>query len=151
MLIGKLDKKANFKSGQSLRGSYPSRDHNYNPTQYDYISIFFYLHRYQEPPWHLRHDMQYERFSFDTHNQELMIGSVLLGPGAVAQSQAIPLDGLIGRFTWSRAHKSSVGATRKVSPNWSQETMTCHSSNCFSIFGGQGHAHFLSTTNALFA
>ena len=24
--------------------------------------------------------------------------------------------------------------TRKVSPNWSQETMTCHSSNCFSVF-----------------
>ena len=95
--------------------------------------------------------MQYERFSFDTHNQELMIGSVLLGPGAVVQSQAIPLDGLIGRVTWSRARKSSVGATRKVSPNWSQETMTCHSSNCCSIFGGQGHAHFLSTTNALFA
>ena len=29
---------------------------------------------------------------------------------------------------------SSVGAARKVSPNWSQETMTCHSSNCFSVF-----------------
>ena len=27
----------------------------------------------------------------------------------------------------------SVGAPRKVSPYWSQETMTCHSSNCFSI------------------
>ena len=26
-------------------------------------------------------------------------------------------------------------STRKVSPNWSQETMTCHSSNCFSIVG----------------
>jgi len=24
--------------------------------------------------------------------------------------------------------KSSVGAARKVSPNWLQETMTCHSS-----------------------
>ena len=29
--------------------------------------------------------------------------------------------------------ESSVGAARNVSPNWSQETMTCHSSNCFSI------------------
>ena len=27
---------------------------------------------------------------------------------------------------------SSVGAARKVSLNWSQKTMTCHSSNCFS-------------------
>ena len=47
-------------------------------------------------------------------------------------------SGLIGWVTWSRAHKSSVGAARKVSPNWSQETMTCHSSNCFSIVRGQG-------------
>ena len=28
---------------------------------------------------------------------------------------------------------SSVEAARKVSPDWSQETMTCHCSNCFSI------------------
>ena len=35
---------------------------------------------------------------------------------------------------------SSVEAARKVSPNWSQETMTCHSSNCFSIVWGQGNA-----------
>ena len=28
---------------------------------------------------------------------------------------------------------SSEGAARKVSPDWSQETTTCHSSNCFSI------------------
>ena len=48
-----------------------------------------------------------------------MIGSVLLAPVAVAQLQAIPLYGLIGWVTWSRAHKSSVGAARKVSPNWS--------------------------------
>ena len=34
----------------------------------------------------------------------------------------------------------SVGAARKVSPNWSQETMACHSSNCFSIVWGQGNA-----------
>ena len=27
-----------------------------------------------------------------------------------------------------KAGKCSVGATRKVSPNWSQETMSCHSS-----------------------
>ena len=98
--------------------------------------------------------------SFNMHNQELMIGSrsVLLAPVAVAQLQAIPAlygliadmkqgaswdtirssSGLIGWVTWSRAHKSSVGATRKVSPNWSQETMTSHSSNCFSIVRGQG-------------
>ena len=34
---------------------------------------------------------------------------------------------------------SRVGAARKVSPNWSPETMTSHSSNCFSVVWGQGH------------
>ena len=34
--------------------------------------------------------------SFNMHNQELMIGSVLLAPVAMAQLQAIPLYGLIG-------------------------------------------------------
>ena len=29
--------------------------------------------------------------------------------------------------------KGSVAAARKVSPNWSLQTMTCHSSHCFSI------------------
>ena len=29
-----------------------------------------------------------------------------------------------------------VGAAHKVSPNWSLETMTCHSSHCFSIVWG---------------
>ena len=33
--------------------------------------------------------------------------------------------------------EGSVGSARKVSPNWSQETMTCHSFNCFSIVWGQ--------------
>ena len=33
---------------------------------------------------------------------------------------------------------SCVGAARKVSPNWSLETMTCHSFHCFSIVWGQG-------------
>ena len=36
--------------------------------------------------------------------------------------------------------ENSVGAARKVSPNWSQETMTCHSFNCFSIVWVQGNA-----------
>ena len=36
--------------------------------------------------------------------------------------------------------KSFVGAARKVSPDWSQKTMTCHSINCFSIVWGQGKA-----------
>ena len=31
---------------------------------------------------------------------------------------------------------SSVAADPKVSPNWSLETMTCHSSHCFSIVWG---------------
>ena len=34
---------------------------------------------------------------------------------------------------------SSVGAACKVSPNWLQETVTCHSSHCFSIVWGQGN------------
>ena len=33
---------------------------------------------------------------------------------------------------------SCVGAARKVSPNWSQERMTCHSFNCSSIVLGHG-------------
>ena len=36
--------------------------------------------------------------------------------------------------------RGSVGAARKVSHNWSQETMKCHSFNCFSIVWGQGNA-----------
>ena len=32
---------------------------------------------------------------------------------------------------------SCVRAARKVSPDWSQKTMTCHSFNCFSISNWQ--------------
>ena len=32
---------------------------------------------------------------------------------------------------------SCVGAARKVSPDWSQKTMTCHSFNCFSTVWGR--------------
>ena len=39
----------------------------------------------------------------------------------------------------------SVGAARKVSPNWLQETMTCHSSNCFSIVWGQGNVPLVTS------
>ena len=41
--------------------------------------------------------------------------------------------------------KRSVGAACKVSPNWSQETMTCRSSNCFSIVYGQGNAPLVTS------
>ena len=34
-----------------------------------------------------------------------------------------------------------VGAARKVSPNWSKETMTCHSSNCCLILFGVREKH----------
>ena len=34
----------------------------------------------------------------------------------------------------------SVGAVRKLSPNWSHETMSCHCLNCFSVVWGQGNA-----------
>ena len=33
---------------------------------------------------------------------------------------------------------SCVEAAYKVSPDWLQKTMTCHSLNCFSIAWGQG-------------
>ena len=39
----------------------------------------------------------------------------------------------------------SVGTAWKVSPDWSHKTVTCHSSNCFSIFGGQGNAPLVTS------
>ena len=33
---------------------------------------------------------------------------------------------------------SCVGAARKVSPDWLQKIITCHSFNCFSIVWGLG-------------
>ena len=39
----------------------------------------------------------------------------------------------------------SVGAARTVSPNWSQEAMACHSSNCFRIVWGQGNAPLVTS------
>ena len=36
-----------------------------------------------------------------------------------------------------REISSCIGAARKVSPDWSQNTMTCHSFNCSSIVWGQ--------------
>ena len=44
-----------------------------------------------------------------------------------------------------KAGKRSVGAALQVSPKWSQETMTCHSSNCFSIVYGQGNAPLVTS------
>ena len=41
--------------------------------------------------------------------------------------------------------KKSVGAARKVSCDWLQEAMTCHSSNCFSIVYGQGNAPLVTS------
>ena len=38
-----------------------------------------------------------------------------------------------------------VGAARKISPNWSQETITCHSFNCFSIIWAQGWAPLVTS------
>ena len=40
---------------------------------------------------------------------------------------------------------SGVAAVRKVSPNWSQETMTCHSFYCFSIVWGQGNSPLVTS------
>ena len=42
-------------------------------------------------------------------------------------------------YYWGKENRfSCVGAARKVSPDWSQKTMACHSFNCFSIVWGQG-------------
>ena len=92
MLVGKLDKKTNFKRGQSLRGSYSIRDHNYNPTQFDCISIFLFIYIYQEPCWHLRYDMQYERYFF----QYAQPGAYdRLGPARPCRCCATPSDSFI--------------------------------------------------------
>ena len=48
-------------------------------------------------------------------------------------------------FCCTRVDGSSVGAARKVSPNWSEETMKCHSSYCFSIAWGQGNAPLVTS------
>ena len=45
----------------------------------------------------------------------------------------------------TRVDGSSVGAARAVSPNWSQETMKCHSSSCFSIASVQGNAPLVTS------
>ena len=39
----------------------------------------------------------------------------------------------------------SVGAAWRVSANWLQETVTCHSPNCFSIVWGQGSAPLVTS------
>ena len=40
----------------------------------------------------------------------------------------------------------SAGAARKISPKyWLQETMTCHSSNCFRIVWGQGNSPLVTS------
>ena len=51
-----------------------------------------------------------------------------------------------------------VGAALAVSPNWSQETMTCHSSNCFGMVNAPLvtslqllHDHFISHENSQIA
>ena len=40
---------------------------------------------------------------------------------------------------------SCVGAARKVSPDWWQKTMTCHSFNCFSTVWGRGEAPLVTS------
>ena len=57
---------------------------------------------------------------------------------------------------WYAFHHPTLGscveAACKVSPDWLQKTMTCHSFNCFSIVWGQGWAplvtSFLSSCSA---
>ena len=49
------------------------------------------------------------------------------------------------RYESSYFFLSCVEAVRKASPDWSQKTMTCHSSNCFSIVWGHGLAPLLTS------
>ena len=44
-----------------------------------------------------------------------------------------------------KQRSGSVGAAHKVYPNWSQETITCHSSNCFSFVWSQGNAPLVTS------
>ena len=52
---------------------------------------------------------------------------------------AIALAGIrIGRILREKEDSHPLLTARKVSPDWSQKTITCHSFNCFSIVWGQG-------------
>ena len=64
---------------------------------------------------------QFARHSFS------LFGGIRLSRQTSKTSKSTASLSLAERWT------TTVGAARKVSPDWSQETMTCHSSNCFSI------------------
>ena len=52
---------------------------------------------------------------------------------------AIALAGIrIGRILREKEDSHPLLTARKVSPDWSQKTMSCHSFNCFSIVWGLG-------------
>ena len=52
---------------------------------------------------------------------------------------AIALAGIrIGRILREKEDSHPLLTARKVSPDWSPKTITCHSFNCFSIVWGQG-------------
>ena len=60
-------------------------------------------------------------------------------PQSESLEQAILEEGLRVSYKTIFAIISQLcRAARKVSPNWSQKTMTCHSFNCFRIVWGQG-------------
>ena len=53
--------------------------------------------------------------------------------------------GAMVKISEGRKGNSSVAAAHKVSRKWSQETMTCHSFNCFSIVWGQRNAPLVTS------
>ena len=58
------------------------------------------------------------------------------------------MEGLVHIFYYcsGKENRSScVGAARKVSPDWSQKTMTCHSFNCFSTVWGREEAPLVTS------
>ena len=72
-------------------------------------------------------------------NSKMVVFEIRLPPNSL-MSRSLPNDG-----GDDGDDESSVGAARKVSSDWSQETMTCHSSNCFSIGLGQGNAPLVTS------
>ena len=51
----------------------------------------------------------------------------------------------VGAARKGRTIRKVMGREGKVSCNWLQEAMTCHSSNCFSIVYGQGNAPLVTS------
>ena len=72
---------------------------------------------------------------FASNPQSLKRSSISLEGSSYKESTAFKFSWISRRtpFWFFTTRFSCLGAARKVSPNWSLETMTCHSSHCLSI------------------